>query len=121
MIEHIPVVDYTESKKRGRAERERLDRLIESCGGIVSYMTGPRYRPKEEPTTPRRENDTMKEYTEILGHEPDEKTKQCLDRLNAMADQFHKEHPDISMPEVWEILYEAACVVKAKRNQRSLT
>ena len=43
--ESIPIIDYSESKKRGMAEWDRQDRLIKSCGGIVQYIQGPRFTP----------------------------------------------------------------------------
>jgi len=55
-----PIIDYQDSIERGTMERKRQEHLIARSGGIISYLTGPRYFPPDqqhgikEPTeTPR--------------------------------------------------------------------
>ena len=57
----------------------------------------------------------MDNYAEILGHEPTERTRQTLDRLNTMVQNFWDENPELTLHDVWEIFYEAAEAVIAKR------
>ena len=57
MMTEKPILDYGESIMRGNVERERLDKLIAACGGLIPYMTGPRYNPQKG----RKEDDSRRE------------------------------------------------------------
>lgn len=59
----------------------------------------------------------MENYRLILGHEPDQKTREACDRLNELAEQLHSESPELTQYEIWSIIEEAVIAVFAKRNQ----
>ena len=61
------------------------------------------------------------DYSAILGHEPSEKARQTLDRLEALAQRLHDESPDLTEFEVWQIIDEAAKAVIAKRHKEAAT
>lgn len=63
----------------------------------------------------------MNDYSAILGHEPDEKSRQVLDRLEALAQRLHDESPELTQREIWEIIDEAAKAVIAKRHREAAT
>ena len=60
----------------------------------------------------------MNDYTAILGHEPTERTRKTLDRLEALAQKLREDSPDMTEFEAWSILEEAAEAVIAKRKTR---
>ena len=53
--------DWNGSYRRGKEERRRIDHLIDRAGGIVQYMTGPRYTPRNEPPKEVKEHDDRRE------------------------------------------------------------
>jgi len=50
MISEKPIIDYSESYRRGNAERERQDALIARYGSVYNYMKGtkPQARKQQE-------------------------------------------------------------------------
>ena len=49
--------DWNGSYRRGKEERRRTDHLIARAGGIVQYMTGPRYTPRNDPKEVKEHDD----------------------------------------------------------------
>ena len=59
----------------------------------------------------------MDDYKLILGHEPSAKTREVCNRLNGLADQLHRESPELTQHEIWSIIEEVANAVMAKREK----